>query len=113
MTDYYFIFKDELGREFLYVGIDDVEDADAMLEDDYMQLTSYQKIELSKTDYVIGYGFFNDDCDGDEESDLDSHSFNTIEDGDLFFESNNYGGHYEFKRYDVFVNGQLTESIFE
>ena len=107
MTEYYFVLKDYLGREYIFDGVDTTEDADAFLDDDFYEITSYQKIELSKTDYVTGYFFFNDECDG-EDDELDSYSFNTIEDMDLFYECNDSGGHYERKRYDVYTNGSLT-----
>jgi hypothetical protein len=113
MTEYYYIFKDELGTEFLFDGIDDDSDADALLEDDYMQLTSYQKIELSKTDYVTGYFFFNDECDGENDNELDSYSFNNTDDLYLFSECCDSGGHYERKRYDIYINGTLSNTIAE
>ena len=112
-TTFYYIFKDDAEKEWLFDGVDDDNDAKAMMEDDVMGFKSYEKFELSTTDYVEVFYYFNDDVDEPTDEDFDSYSVNTSEHLGIYIDCNDAGGHCEFHHYDVYKNGELTETITE
>ena len=105
---FYYIFKDDVEKEWLFDGIDDDDDAKSMMEDKVMGFKSYEKFELSTTDYVkVFYTYDDDYVDEPSEEDCDSYSTNTLEHLEIYMENNDDGGHIEFHNYEVYKGGEF------
>jgi hypothetical protein len=100
---YIYNFKDEDGNDNWEEGIQSEKEATQFMED--MDYVSFTKEELSDTDYVAGWMYYNDMEDYTEAYE---YYFNTWEQLDNYWENNNSGGHFSCDRMDTYKGGVLV-----
>jgi len=101
--DYIYTFKDEDGNDISEHDIQSDEAAVEFMEE--MEYVSFTKEELSDTDYVVGWMYYNDMEDYTEACE---YYFNTLEQLDSYWEANNSHGHFSCDRIDTYKDGVLV-----
>jgi hypothetical protein len=101
--DYIYNFMDEDGKDNWDCCVRDDEDAAVVMED--MECVSFTKEEVSETDYVVGWMYYNDMEDYKEACE---YVFNTWEQLDNHWEYNNSHGHFSCDRIDTYKGGVLV-----
>ena len=98
-------FIDEDGNNFWEECIENDEEASQFMED--MDYVSFTKEEVSDTDYVVGWMYYNDMEDYTEACE---YYFNTEEQLDNYWEGNNSSGHFSCDRLDTYKGGELVNT---
>ena len=98
-------FIDEDGNNFWEECIENDEEASQFLED--MDYVSFTKEEVSDTDYVVGWMYYNDMEDYTEACEF---YFNTEEQLDNYWENNNSSGHFSCDKIDTYKGGELVNT---
>ena len=66
------------------------------------------KEEVSTKNYVVGWCYFNDE---EDYKDACEYTFNNEVQLDNYLDNNNSGGHFVCDRMDVYVNGELVDTV--
>ena len=101
--DYIYNFIDEDGNDNWEECCKSDKEAAEFMED--MEYVSFTKEELSDTDYVAGWMYYNDMEDYKEACE---YYFNTQEQLDNHWENNNSSGHFSCDRIDTYKDGKLV-----
>ena len=103
--NYIYNFIDEDGNDNWEESIQNDEAAVQWMEE--MDYVSFTKEEVSDTDYVAGWMYYNDEEDYTEAAE---YYFNTWEQLDNYWENNNATGHFSCDRVDTYKGGVLVST---
>ena len=62
-----------------------------------------------KSEYWVGYFFFNDMDEPEDKDECDDIAFNSMEHLDIYWSNNDSGGHYDCLKIEHWVDGDLKE----
>jgi hypothetical protein len=108
MTEFIYNFYTDSDKDYEVWENDLQSDEEAEEFAEAMDYTLIGKEELSTTDFVAGWCYYNDEEDYTEAC---QYTFNTQEQLDNYIDNNGAGGHFSCDRVDHYNGGVLTQGI--
>ena len=107
MTEFIYKFTDNTYDDEIVWENDITSDEEALIFAESMDYTMVCKEEVSTTDCVVGWMYYNDE---EDYKDACGYTFNTLAQLDNYVDHNGAGGHFSCDRIDIYQGGELVET---